>query len=198
MPMQLLSIDWDWVTGDCADFRNGGSHGCCGWCTPTPRALSRGNKRFLNPDWKSDLNRLYKITPEVNKYSKSNLWVAECHADILRIVEPDTTYIIHLDSHSDDNASFPLCCGSWRVFLPEGIVVLSEAEDLTKIIFSDIFVCHSSPWTPPSLDPMFWDLIAHLTGIMAREPEFIGHKRSDLKHQWDTYIKWSERNEQRI
>lgn len=168
----LLSIDWDWVTGDCA----GTTHGCCGWCAPSLRKWSRGNDKFVTAGWVERLEALREMTPVD---LGGNLWVAECHADILRVVNPkDTTNIIHLDSHLDDAEWCALSCGSWRTFLPSTIdVVPTERLDLAKCEFHDVFVCQSSPWVPSELDRFLWDLISHLADVLGRDPEFIGHRR---------------------
>jgi hypothetical protein len=130
-----------------------------------------------------------------------NLWVAECHADILRVVNPDNmTDIIHLDSHSDDAQWCALSCGSWRTFLPDGIEVTAPAArrithrpvtvgnphaGLAKLTFHDVFVCQSSPWTPSSMDHLLWDLVSHLTNLLGRDPEFIGHRRTAQMRAWN-------------
>jgi len=168
----LLSIDWDWVTGDCSDIQ----HGCCGWCTPSPRRHSRGSDQFVKSGWIERLEALRALVP--SKHG-GNLWVAECHADILRVVNPDeTTDIIHLDSHLDDANWCVLSCGSWRTFLPTGIeVAMPQQADLKELAFKDVFVCQSSPWTPSGLDKFLWSLIRRLADILGRDPIFIGHRR---------------------
>src|SRR5574343_338272 len=168
----LLSIDWDWVTGDPAD----GQHGCCGWCSPTLRKLSRGSAKLAAGGWIGRLEALRAMTPVD---PGGNLWVAECHADILRVVNPDeTTEIIHLDSHLDDANWCALSCGSWRTFLPAGIeMLMPKLADLKDLSFHYIFVCQSSPWTPASMDKFLWDLVEHLVGLVGNNPVFVGYRR---------------------
>lgn len=194
MMTTLLSIDWDWVTGDCAD----GKHGCCGWCAPSQRKFSRGSDRLVAPGWVDRLEALYAMAPVE---PGGNLWIAECHADILRVVDPDDmTDIIHLDSHLDDADWCALSCGSWRTFLPVGIGVTMPAAkrgghrpvtvgnphaDLAKLAFHDVFVCQSSPWTPSSMDHLLWDLVGHLVVLMGHNPGFIGHRRMAQARAWD-------------
>jgi hypothetical protein len=172
--MTILSIDWDYVTGDCAD----GSHGCCGWCTPSPSKLSRGSNKLVAAGWITRLEMLRRLIPVV----EGRLWVAECHADILRIVTPtQNDTIIHLDSHLDDADWFGLSCGSWRTFLPSG----TNVEIPTTIgEFIDVFICLSSPWTPLSMDGFFWNLVTHFSKTMGSDPEFIGHRRMVLMRAW--------------
>lgn len=176
----ILSIDWDWVTGDCAD----GNHGCCGWCAPTPQKLVRGAARLVKSGWIERLEQLRTISPID---TGGGFWVAECHADILRIVKPsDETHILHLDSHMDDGNWCGLSCGSWRTFLPKGTTsALISGKELAKERFYDVFICQSSPWTPASLDAMLWDLIQHFSEVMGKDPEFIGHKRMSLMRIWE-------------
>jgi len=176
----ILSIDWDWVTGDCADDPG---HGCCGWCAPPPRKLSRGVVKKVKEGWLTRLEQLRKARPVD---LGGGFWVAECHADILRIVRPDEeAHILHLDSHMDDADWFGLSCGSWRTFLPRGTTTESIGmEQLTKEHFHDVFICQSSPWTPASMDKFFWDLVHHLSEITGSDPEFIGHRRMALVRAW--------------
>jgi hypothetical protein len=180
----LLSIDWDWITGDCAD----GSHGCCGWCTPPQRKLTRGSSKLIAKGWLTRLEMIRKVTPI---YQVGNLWVAECHADILRMVRPDEGMeIIHLDSHLDDADFCGLSCGSWRTFLPKGTTSRwASGQEAVKEHFHDVFICQSSPWTPPSLDHMFWGLVGHFSKIMGVDPEFIGHRRMALMRTWQQIVR---------
>lgn len=175
----ILSVDWDWITGDCAD----GSHGCCGWCTPPSRKLSRGSPKLVAKGWLTRLEMIRQATPID---PGGNLWVAECHADILRMVRPDEeTEIIHLDSHLDDADFCGLSCGSWRTFLPKGTTSRwASGEEAIKANFHDVFICQSSPWTPASMDKFFWDLVYHFSNIMGVDPEFIGHRRMAMMRAW--------------
>jgi hypothetical protein len=185
----LLSIDWDWVTGDCAD---GDQHGCCGWCAPAPRKLARGAIKLVRAGWIERLETLRSIAP-VDPGGRFH--VAECHADILRVVDPqDTTTIIHLDSHLDDADWFGLSCGSWRTFLPRDVEVVTESKagDLSKLSVHDVFVCQSSPWTPASMDRFMWDLIIHLSNVVGNDPEFIGHRRMAQIRAWEQARRRSE------
>jgi hypothetical protein len=175
----ILSIDWDWITGDCADD----SHGWCGWCTPPSRKLSRGSPKLVAKGWLTRLEMIRQATPVD---PGGNLWVAECHADILRMVRPDEeTEIIHLDSHLDDADFCGLSCGSWRTFLPKGTTsIWASSEEAVKANFHDVFICQSSPWTPASMDKFFWDLVYHFSTIMGVDPEFIGHRRMAMMRAW--------------
>lgn len=175
--MTILSIDWDYVTGDCAD----GTHGCCGWCTPAPRRLLRGSNKLVAAGWITRLEMLRKLVPTVD----GRLWVTECHADILRVVTPDQNdTIIHLDSHLDDADWFGLSCGSWRTFLPSDTNVEMPKAKATIGEFADVFICLSSPWTPSSMDSFFWNLVTYFSKTMGRDPEFIGHRRMVLMRTW--------------
>jgi len=180
MSSVLLSIDWDWVTGDCSV----GQHGCCGWCSHPHNKMSRGSERHLNPNWSRRLELLLKLKPSG---SEARLWVAECHADILSIVEPERMLgIIHKDSHTDNESWFGLCCGSWRTFLPSRVKSYDCSDDELKgAAFHDVFVCLSSPWTPPSFDVEFWCLIRSLSDACGRDPVFIGHRHTALERSWE-------------
>jgi hypothetical protein len=120
-------------------------------------------------------------------YLHCRLRVAECHADILRIVDPSTTEeIVHLDSHGDDDAWCQLCCGTWRTFLPRNVKVRRELADGDR--FYSIFTCLSSPWTPAEMDKEFWAMVNAISALTAR-PEFIGHKKCELREAWHESLK---------
>lgn len=111
----LLSIDWDFITGDCCEH----DHDCCGWCNPTPsyrKVGGRGAYELLRKDWNKRFNDILNLSCD----SGGMLWVSECHADILTVVNPSDHFeIYHFDSHSDDSDRIGLCCGSWQSFLPK-------------------------------------------------------------------------------
>lgn len=178
----LLSIDWDWVTGDCSDRMN---HGCCGWCDPPPWNLARG---VCNPHngWEKRIKSLQALT-----FHDGRLYVAECHADILRIVDSTSMdCILHLDSHYDDSGAM-LCCGSWVSFLPKRVKTkrFRKSDELpSDLLFSDVFICHSAPWTPPALDDFFWGLVKMVSDRMGTDPEFIGHERQSMMKAWEEKV----------
>jgi hypothetical protein len=128
-------------------------------------------------------------SPKDTKFSP-HLWVAECHADILRIVEPYSMgQIIHLDSHDDNENWSPLCCGTWRVFLPKSVEVKVSLESGERI--DSIFTCLSSPWTPAEFDKEFWSMVEQISR-KTMHPEFIGHRKCELKDAWLKYTKGEE------
>lgn len=178
--LTLLSLDWDWVTGDCA----ANQHGCCGWCEPPTlgRGRTRGSVNNLFPFWKTRVAKIMEIKFTLG----ADFWVTECHADILRVLNPERCdRILHLDSHPDDADYFALSCGSWRTFLPKNIEVI--VNEISEPIHG-VFICKSSPWTPSEMDREFWQLIQHISEMIGREPEFIGHKRSQLAREWEQNI----------
>jgi hypothetical protein len=190
-PLPLVSIDWDWVTGDCSSVEG---HGCCGWCANPPRDEDHGLGESLAKGWEGRLDILHRIKP-VDGYG--HLWVVECHADILRIVDPSAIdRIIHLDSHMDDADWFGLSCGSWRTFLPKGIDShLSTMEELAEARFRNVFVCKSSPWTPREMDSLLWDLVLHLSKAVGSGPEFIGHRWEEMMYDFQEFERQQRRPE---
>lgn len=184
----LLSIDWDWITGDCAP---GGQDACCGWCDDPLRPLNgRGIERRMMLGWDGRLQRvLDAVRHSANRQyihrTSIKLWVAECHADILRIVSPGSMReIVHLDYHDDDDTWFQLCCGSWRTFLPKSVIVTRVLEP--EADFHSVFVCLSSPWTPAGMDKEFWAMVKALSDLTMK-PEFIGHRKNELRNAWLKY-----------
>jgi hypothetical protein len=179
--MALLSVDWDWVTGDCSDPV---SNGCCGWCDRPMCVPGRGSDSQLSKEWLARKSILMGMKPSG---ADGHVHVAECHADILRVVDPRRTgEVIHLDSHMDDGDFFPLNCGSWRTFMPGSIVVRTpfNGEGLESLVFHDVFMCLSSPWTPSSKDGVFWEVVRHMAYAAGRDPEFIGHKSDAMRRAW--------------
>jgi len=178
----LLSIDWDWVTGDCSPS---GQDACCGWCDDPLRPLrGRGIERYIERGWDARLQRILDAIMQ-QRSGHERLWVAECHADILRVVNPSAMEeIVHLDYHGDDDKWCQLCCGTWRTFLPSNVRVKRTLDPGDS--FRDIFICLSSPWTPVEMDKEFWDMVSTISGLTIR-PEFIGHRKHELKKAWLKY-----------
>ena len=182
----ILSVDWDWVTGDCAP---GGQDSCCGWCDDSIRegigadGEGRGILRRVKKGWDARISEVLNAIPAYKDMCRSpRLWVAECHADILRIVDPYTTRrIIHLDSHDDNETWSPLCCGTWRNFLPKAVEVKIGMDPGDE--FSSVFVCLSSPWTPAELDKEFWAFVRNISK-KTTNPQFIGHMKVELECRW--------------
>jgi hypothetical protein len=188
----LLSIDWDWVTGDCCPCQ----HGCCGWCDPPPHGGPRRGEARLALVGRDERLAILRSLAHTGK--GGHLWVAECHADILRVVKPHmTTRIVHLDAHGDDYPYVGLCCGSWVRFLPSGTEAAVPQDGLPGLEWHDVFVCQSSPWTPSELDDDLWDLVSHLSDMLGREPRFVGHRRGDQERAWGCAQKRGSRTETR-
>lgn len=180
----LLSIDWDWITGDCSC---GGQDSCCGWCDDPFRPLNgRGIERRVRSGWNDRLQEvLQAVRQSAEGGSAQRFWVAECHADILRVVSPSIVReIVHLDYHDDNDPWCQLCCGTWRTFLPKRVNVTTALEFGTR--FCSIFTCLSSPWTPAELDKEFWAMVKDIS-ILTMNPEFIGHRKRELKEAWLKY-----------
>ena len=122
---RILSLDWDWVTGDCT---KGLLHSHCGWCVaqglppPPDRGTRRGvyekgdriaiDKRFSN-----FMRMLHRLQDFVPRRIQGPVFVAECHADIVDII-PVNADIWTLDAHMD-NVELPLHCGSWETLVKE-------------------------------------------------------------------------------
>lgn len=122
---RVLSLDWDWVTGDCANHRM--CHAHCGWCDAHgvngirmgPRkGRGRSIRRKLHKaavedrywDFIGMLHRLQNFNP---RRIQGPVFVAECHADIMNILSMGTD-VWTLDAHHDCNSGTGLHCGSWE------------------------------------------------------------------------------------
>jgi hypothetical protein len=148
-----------------------------------------GYHRFLNLGWEKRLKKLKESLDACNN-GPVRVWVAECHADIVRIVScygDRHKRIIHMDYHSDDYQWDGLCCGSWRYYIPSGIHVEYYSPDdfPSNLECTDVFICRSSPWTPPALDDFFWGLVHHISRKMTVVPKMIGHRNEELQHEWE-------------
>jgi hypothetical protein len=199
----ILSIDWDWVTGDCASHGDGHAH--CGWCAWAQRdrkvkwPRGRGLNKALRPDWEERLDALSKLTYRC--LLRPKVYVAECHADIMQIIAPRTT-IYHLDEHKDC-AKSPLCCGSWvhvaKTQLHCAVHRINMADvKCMRTKFPAVFLCKSSSFTPKKADHGFYDLIRYFmcaVGFMSflNEVHFIGHRAKYVERGFAAYMeKWNK------
>lgn len=183
----ILSIDWDWVTGDC-----GSGDICCGWCRPDNKrdTKGRGDNTELSKEWLEKYS--YLMTQDFSSCHQVQLFIAECHADILRCIDAtENKTLVHLDSHHDMWAGQALSCASWRYYLPKNIEVkfvnnsplAFQSFKNESFEYKQIFICHSSPWTPAELDNQFYALVDRIfhscTGRLS-EPKFMGHRFKEL------------------
>lgn len=177
-PNAILSIDWDYVTGDCAFYY----HHHCGFCQASSGINNRGNKNKLDVIWQEKQDRLLKL----NLYKDTPIFVAECHANIMDIIEyfNKIPQVFDYDSHCDNYDSSPvLHCGNWIYHLEKLIgkpLVMSRPRTIGKV--GAIFICHSSPWTPRCMDEEFFKFINMIAEKTQADPRFIGHRKVSLRN----------------
>lgn len=186
-----ISIDWDYVTGDC-------SHdGHCGFCPNGEKEGGvgvRGKPNRESPNWQDKLTELRSIIyPE-----GSPLYVAECHADIFGVLKAkidEPLDIIDFDAHYDayDCEDKWLCCGNWITYARRlyDVKVVSRRKwvgfDAAAHGCYDanmVFVCKSSPWTPKNLDKRFYELVNFISKQVKSAPIFIGHRAVELEKEY--------------
>jgi hypothetical protein len=168
----LLSIDWDYVTGDCivAD----GTH--CGYCGFPDR--TRGGS--IQWGWEERLSKLKKF--QIPR--SCPIYVAECHASIMEAIKilSSVPHVIDFDTHFDsyDKEGY-VHCGNWVYHLRNlgGSVDSRPTAPVTKNA-SMVFICKSSPWTPKESDVEFFQLIKSFARKSRTKPIFIGHDKESL------------------
>jgi len=202
----FLSIDWDFITGDCTlDVPN-----CCGFCKLNAlTGPKRGAAKYLDRDWKDRL----RATEKLRVAPGSPVVVAECHASVLEALKrhmAGQVTILDLDHHYDrehvetwdantqrhlgeEHMPFPLHCANWIWYAEqEGHIVQSEIkpERVPKMTrcFQGVFLCLSSPWTPGLMDNHFFKLVSHFAKRSGIQPVFIGHKRNVLKKRYFRFL----------
>jgi hypothetical protein len=89
----IVSLDWDYVTGDCYTFR------CCGFCNFMGLQIGRGLVERVRPDWFERLKYLRSLRVSKN----IPIYVAECHASIQEVFSQFKEPAIYdFDSHCDN------------------------------------------------------------------------------------------------
>ena len=178
LTMYLLSIDWDYVTGDCQEFHTR----CCGFCKESDGFYPSNNKKrgeveSIRLDWNKKLKELKEIPVEF----KTPIYVAECHASIMEVVNAHSGpyEVMDFDAHYDRYRDGILCCGNWiyHVERLNGIVMKTPKVKCVDAVF----FCRSSPWTPQNMDGKFYELIYNYCSRAKVEPRFIGHMRKSLR-----------------
>lgn len=201
-----ISLDWDFVTGDCV---NDSAH--CGFCA---NAIEGGiGKRGFSADlykgWKGRFTELRNLPYPVGV----PFYVAECHADIFGVLRApigDQLDIFDFDAHYDH---YPheerfLSCGNWIAYAKRlyDARVMSRVYDGAKEADLEqfntklqqaygninlVFLCKSSPWTPEKLDKRFYELVGHISNETGGPPIFIGHRAPELAKEYKAYRKWA-------
>jgi len=185
---RVLSIDWDYVTGDCSVEDEYGSHPHCGFCTYSS-TRRRGSKYYLDNMWSDKKEQLL----DLGLYQDTPVFVAECHADIMNIMEYFDTSpeVFDYDAHFDyydtrDN----LHCGNWVYhFEKHGGKVHRRPREIGKV--GAIFICRSSPWTPRCMDREFCKLIKEIAYRTKVEPTFIGHRKTSMRRLYKKLADWN-------
>jgi hypothetical protein len=174
----ILSLDWDYVTGDC----QGSKRYCCGFCDKYNSSLGirvrgRGEAEHMRRDWKKRFEQLKNIPINFG----TPVYVSECHASIIEAAEEyySPYEVMDFDSHYDKYSDGKLCCGNWIYHLER---LGGFAIKTPKIEWVDaVFLCRSAPWTPRSMDRRFYELVRNYCIRAETEPEFIGHMRKSFK-----------------
>jgi len=209
---RVLSLDWDWFTGD-----RGNGTGCCGWSCSYSDNRGRGAEDvaidedpYPNPSLK-----VVEILQDVQRVEA--LVVAECHGSLAALIQ-DGDEIHHLDAHPDGAGYDPkdgypresrVTCGNWVTVVRhrhKGVTVThlpdrvnrrtdgvwcvpfpipgESGEILTLHPEYDlVFVCKSSPWTPKVLDIDLHRLIKYLAARCPTGIRWYGHRARELRKE---------------
>jgi hypothetical protein len=192
MSRNVLSFDWDWVTGSAAV---GCNSKLCGHeckypfkdpCRSISRKLGDGHRT-----WVEIIPRLHRIMQLTIK-PDAKMFMAENHVDILQVLKRGDQ-VIDFDHHFDGSLEVEHgpTCGNWRVFAADKYgAKLPNAHQYKgpALKYDVVFVCKSSPWTPKKLDGVLWGLVDHLRyrGTKNQIPiKFLGLKAVQLAAEYE-------------
>ncbi len=203
MRRTVLSLDWDWATGDCGVGPASCGWTCCNQYAAPRRRQGRGVARNGQPVAVPARAAALAAWPLVRR---APILVAECHASILRFLRRGDR-VINLDAHRDCvPGTDRLYCGNWAYLaaLRPG----ASVKWLTAVGAADrpytqsyarndvswvrhhwwpanlVFLCLSSPWTPAGHDGEFYRLIAALVEKSGTAPRFVGHRARELRRAY--------------
>lgn len=157
MSRYVLSIDWDFFTGDCRS-----KHGCASclwkWCNDTQGSKAKKLRRLNDKivlDAKEAENSLkdifaWSIWEPLTRsaFHKSELVVADCH-------------------------------GSIRSWIRHGPDKVPQTNQIDLIFF-----CLSRPYTPPMWDRWFYQAVSDLAAITKTKPRFFGLGAREMRRAW--------------
>lgn len=189
----VLSLDWDYATGDCMI-----DPACCGFCK---EGKNRPQVRPEKPNvsswdesrgtYTSRRDRLLTLT----LVPGAPVYVAECHASIATLLR-NHDWVIEYDAHCDGDPVWNgLNCGNWRTWVAQchnGVYFVNSFEPecgdsgvkASPPPAHMAFICRSSPWTPREYDEGFWTFVRTLTQRAGVAPTFIGHRRKEFTREW--------------
>ena len=189
---RVLSIDWDYYTGDCQSCH---MEQCfsCSWAAKCGIETSNGCGR---PE--SDAHFvLSSIEPIVfKKIKNAKLIIAECHADIVRFIRKKAV-VVNFDAHGDEEElDHGLNCGNWGTYCKKykdikyiRISPLSTYNYMhTSHFFDLVFMCLSKPWTPQYCDHFFYDLVFKYSNVTGSNPSFVGPARYEMSREYKKVI----------
>ena len=181
----ILSLDWEYVTGDCSKD----PHGHCGFCRRADKRRGLEAERRHQTDWKPYLKRL----KDIDIVESCPIYVAECHASIISLLKIMSKPVVYDFDYHYDNYDFSqqLHCGNWihHMHKKEGVIYIGPGASIPEL--DAIFLCKSSPWSPKSMDGEFFRFVNYLEMKSKTEPIFIGHRKKRLEKDYHSVI---ERN----
>lgn len=212
MRRQFLSLDWDYVVGDCM-----GAHiPYCGFCIEGGRAHYTVKDRRTSQNIREDMGARLQQVKRFQLAIGAPIWVAECHASIVSVLRRYKgsvlvrDYDYHFDAEPSEEWDYsydwqgylvttrrtvhaPLHCANWVIYVKDlGHHIQNYSAPDAKLSiprspFIGMFFCLSSPWTPGAQDKNFFALLQHFVALSGSRPRFIGHHREALQIQWRKY-----------
>ena len=179
----IVSLDWDWVVGDC------GVGGCCGMCKKWADQMivgGRGSITRLRSYWSERLEELKEL-PIPNGIP---VYVAESHASIGEVFNQYVSPIVadydhHHDAYNEDET---IDCANWICHLVRygGKYHRQKSDEkFDQKRIDAVFMCRSAPWTPREMDKYFYELVWHLCFHANVKPMFIGHLRKSMRKTYN-------------
>jgi len=210
----VVSIDWDYFTGDtrgyadpcclcqwrCApaapDRRHKRSRNNRAADERAERGKLQGQEKFyrLTPKHALEFNFAacleLTVDPMAKKLKGAQVIVADCHGSIYRYLNAHDI-VINFDAHEDRGGTlaYPNCANwaskaadnkgahyiwnysSWDPKFPARRVGL-------------VFMCLSSPYTPPKMDHHFYEMVRVVSAHAGASPKFVGLGARELEKKY--------------
>ena len=161
--MIWVSLDLDWVTGDC---RQGVFNGCAQQCCVEGRAIKRGSGDPI--PLKEALQAMEKFRKWILSLDVQAVVVRDSHVTILNYLQ-EGDYVLHYDYHADLDCDFsPMDsphCGSWVDHAMRRGVTVNRCNGLDFEHVDEpvnFFVAVSRPFTNTKFDGALFRLLIDL------------------------------------
>lgn len=210
----VVSIDWDYFTGDtrgyndpcclcrwkCDGKKSDNRHKRCindkeledSMDTGRVKAQEVFYKLAINHDIVFNFPACLKlgVDPMIKKLKGAEVIVADCHGSIYRHLEDGDT-VINFDAHEDRGGTYEQPnCANWasKAEKKKGVKYIWNYSNWSprfpKKRVDMVFLCLSSPYTPPKLDEYFYQLVKKISIHTGNAPKFVGLGARELEKKY--------------